>query len=230
MAEQVVPGLYRIGFGGINAYLLGAGEPTLVDTGLPKRQRAVGAALKEAGLRLKDLRHIAITHYHVDHIGNVAALAKPSGAAVYVHASDAAVLREGKEAPRPTFVGIERALMPVIRPIAPRRAAPAPVHREISDGEELPGGLRVVHTPGHTGGHVSFFWPERGGVLFVGDAAWNWVGRLTLPYSFEDLQGVKASLRKIAALNFEIAVFGHGRVIRGGAAARFRRLVERVAR
>ena len=55
------------------------------------------------------------------------------------------------------------------------------------------------------------------------------MGRLSLPMSFEDLGTAKASLRKIAQLEFEAAVFGHGPPITGKAAAKFRTLVERHA-
>jgi glyoxylase-like metal-dependent hydrolase (beta-lactamase superfamily II) len=114
--------------------------------------------------------------------------------------------------------------------LVPSAAEPAPVARELHDGDELPvAGVKVVHTPGHTPGHVSFLWPAHGGVLFVGDAAADLLGRLSLPTSFEDLARVKQSLGKIAELDFEHAVFGHGTPIKGKANARFRRLVEQQA-
>jgi glyoxylase-like metal-dependent hydrolase (beta-lactamase superfamily II) len=228
--QQVVPGVHRIGLGFVNAFLIGNGDTVLFDTGVPKRAGKIATALERAGTRLADVRHIAITHYHVDHVGSLAAvLAAAPDATVYVHPDDAEVVRTGRAAPQPTITGPEKLLAPLFR-FFPDKADPAPVHREVKDGEEVANGLRVVHTPGHTPGHVCYLWPEHGGVLIVGDAAFNVMGRLTLPMSFEDLPTAKQSLRRIAELDFEVAVFGHGPPIKGRAAARFRTLVEQKAR
>ena len=87
----------------------------------------------------------------------------------------------------------------------------------------------MIHTPGHTPGHVSLLLQRDGGVLFVGDAAANLLGRLGRPFVSTDPAAVAASAARLAALDFEIAVFGHGTAIRGGAALRFRRFVDRLA-
>jgi glyoxylase-like metal-dependent hydrolase (beta-lactamase superfamily II) len=85
-----------------------------------------------------------------------------------------------------------------------------------------------VHTPGHTAGHLALLLPRAGGVLFVGDAAANrrHVGLSPLN---EDLVGSGASLAKLARLDFDTALFAHGRPLRGGASAAFRELVARSA-
>jgi glyoxylase-like metal-dependent hydrolase (beta-lactamase superfamily II) len=228
-SEEVLPGLWRIGLTGVNAFLVAGDEPTLIDTGLPKRTGKIVDAIRSAGKRPEDVRHIAITHYHVDHVGSLAAMQQATDAQVAVHPIDADVVRRGIEAPRPTITGPEKLLSPLFA-LFPRKADPAQVHHELKDGEELQNGLRVVHTPGHTPGHASFLWPEHGGVLIVGDAAFNLFGRLTAPMSFEDLPTAKQSLRRIAELDFDTAVFGHGAPIKGKAAARFRVLVEQKAR
>jgi glyoxylase-like metal-dependent hydrolase (beta-lactamase superfamily II) len=109
----------------------------------------------------------------------------------------------------------------------------APVDVEVADGEELAvaGGIRAVHTPGHTPGHLSFLLPRGGGVLFAGDAAANII-RLGLPIGMftADREQAKESIRKLASLEFEVACFGHGRVLKGEANLRFRRLAEKLAR
>ena len=102
------------------------------------------------------------------------------------------------------------------------RAEPIAVEHEVGDGEELPfAGLRAVHTPGHTAGHLALLLPRDGGVLFVGDAASN-MTRLDMGPIFEDPTEGRRSLAKLAALEFEVACFSHGRPIRARAAARFR--------
>ena len=90
------------------------------------------------------------------------------------------------------------------------------------DGETLPfAGLKAVHTPGHTAGHLALWLPRDGGVLFVGDAATNF-GRLSWGPIYEDVDQGRESLAKLAALDFQVAAFSHGRTIRARAGERFR--------
>ena len=89
-------------------------------------------------------------------------------------------------------------------------------------------GLRALHTPGHTAGHLALLLPREGGVLFVGDAAAN-LRRPALSTLNEDLTEGRRSLEKLAALEFEVACFAHGRTIRHGASSAFRELARRLA-
>jgi glyoxylase-like metal-dependent hydrolase (beta-lactamase superfamily II) len=76
---------------------------------------------------------------------------------------------------------------------------------------------------------MSFLWPEEGGVLFAGDVAVHLLGlRESLVHA--DREQATASLARLAALDFEVAVFGHGPPITRRAATRFRTLVEKLAR
>jgi glyoxylase-like metal-dependent hydrolase (beta-lactamase superfamily II) len=102
------------------------------------------------------------------------------------------------------------------------RGEPIAVEHEVNDGETLPyAGLRAVHTPGHTAGHLALLLPRDGGVLFVGDAATNFA-RLSWGPIYEDVNEGRASLARLAALDFEVAAFAHGRAIRAHAGERFR--------
>ncbi len=97
------------------------------------------------------------------------------------------------------------------------------IDRHIADGETLPiaGGLQVVHAPGHCAGQVALLWQgER--LLIAGDVGMNIIG-LGDPVGFESLKEGRRSQRKLAALRFDAAVFGHGRAIRSGASERLRR-------
>jgi glyoxylase-like metal-dependent hydrolase (beta-lactamase superfamily II) len=227
--EEIVPGIYGIGFGYVNAFLVADDTVTLVDSGIPKKAPKLRRALAEAspGRRLSN---VVITHHHMDHVGSLGAIA-PEGVTVWAHPLDAGVIRgEAKPAPAPRN-GFERIGVKVADRLVPT-APPARVDREISDGQEIPiaGGLTAFHTPGHTAGHVSYLMPSKR-VLFVGDAAANLLGRLGPPFGIysEDHDAVRKSIAKIAALDFDIACFGHGRVLKGSAAAKFRTLADKVA-
>ena len=78
----------------------------------------------------------------------------------------------------------------------------------------------MVHTPGHTAGHVSLLWKKDRGLLFTGDAATNMMG-LSYTFGYNDVAAGKSSLTKLAGFEFEAAVFGHGKPILDGASSRF---------
>jgi glyoxylase-like metal-dependent hydrolase (beta-lactamase superfamily II) len=89
---------------------------------------------------------------------------------------------------------------------------PVEVDIPIKDGEELPimGGIKVIHTPGHTPGCLSFLLPKEG-VVIVGDLL-SHGSALRLPAKdfTVDLKGEIESIGKLASLDFNIICFGHG--------------------
>jgi glyoxylase-like metal-dependent hydrolase (beta-lactamase superfamily II) len=213
--EEIAPGVYALGLGYVNAFFIADDGLTLVDSGLPRRG--------------DNIKHIALTHHHADHVGSLAALAGRTGAATYIHPIDARITRGDAKRPGPqTLLG--RVLFPLINLTRASRPEPFAVANEVTDGQELPiaGGVKVIHTPGHTAGHVSYL---RQRVLFAGDAAAN-IGRLGAPIGFftEDTAEAKRSIRKLAELDFDIACFGHGKVLKGSANTSFRQLVERLSK
>lgn len=224
--KQIAPDVYAVSLGVVNAFLIDRDGLTLVDTGTPGSEGKILAAVAELGKQPSDIRHILVTHCHVDHSGSLAALKQATGAPAYMHPLDATMIREGKAAramhPAP---GLLPALMVrlFIRS-APTMVAPAAVDHEVHDGDELPiaGGIRAIHTPGHCAGQLAFLWPHHGGLLFAADNASHMLG-LGLSIVYENLDEGKRSLGKLAALEFEAACFGHGRAISAGASARFRR-------
>ncbi len=237
MTEQVLPGVYAIKIRGgyVNAYLIAEDEVTLVDSGLPKQAKKILRAVRDAGRAIEDLKHIAITHHHTDHAGSLAALVEATGASVYVHPLDAPIVRGEQDIPGPNPGSkMGKVLGPAVMRLIPKRLPELKIDREVADGDDLAiaGGMTAVHTPGHTAGHLSYLWPRNGGVLFAGDAATLWFGGVGPPFGMftEDMAQAKESIRKIAALEFGSACFGHGGVLRGKAHAAFRRYVEKLAR
>lgn len=231
-AQEIVPGLYRIPIlGGYTAafLLVSDGEVVLVDSGVRRQAPRILCAIARTGRKPEEITSIIVTHAHADHVGSLGPLAEATRARVAVHPEDAGVVRTGGplRIGRGTTTG-SRILMAVVSPFVPRRVPPARVDREISDGEALPGGLRVLHTPGHTPGHVSLLWERHGGVLIGGDAAGAPMGRPSLPIVAVDMDAMRASIARLATLEFETACFTHGKPIVGGASATFRRFAERL--
>ena len=226
-AKPIVPGVYQLSLGVVNAFLLASDDGvTVIDTGMPGHAEVILAAVREIGRHHNELRHILVTHCHEDHAGSLAELKERTGATVSMHPVDAAMVRAGKSLrPLHPAPGVINGLIfgMLIRRASDSIAA-AQIDREVSDGDELPlaGGLSAVHVPGHCAGQLAFLWPQQGGVLFAADACANAFG-LSLSPGYEDLDQGRRSLQKLAGLDFEVACFGHGRPIRTGAAERFRR-------
>lgn len=233
MTDHPAPGVRTLGLRVSQAYLVDLDDRLLlVDAGVPGNAARILAAIRDAGRSPADLGSIAVTHQHADHAGSVAAVARATGAEVHVHALDAPPLRDGRAPVTGTLVGPLGRLGDLGSAFVPRAPLDAaPIARELADGDRIggPAGLRVLHTPGHTPGHVSLLLERDGGTLFVGDAASNLLGRLGRPIVAADWAAVARSAALIASLDFEVALFGHGPAIRGGAVARFRRLAERLA-
>jgi len=234
--EEIVSGVYGLRILYVNAFLLADEDGiTLIDSGLANRKETFLRALSELRRSPDELKHIALTHHHTDHTGNLAALVKASGAEVWVHPLEAPIVRG--EVPLP-WSNPKSTMLKMLWPVVGRLSiynslAPAQVDHEVADGQGLPmaGGMKAVHTPGHTAGHMCYLVQRHGGVLFVGDAATNILGlRPPLGMSTLDMAQAKDSIRKLAALEFEVACFGHGRVLKEQANLKFRRLAEKLAR
>ncbi|MFQ5595531.1 MAG: MBL fold metallo-hydrolase, partial [Anaerolineae bacterium] len=223
--KQLVPGLYTIPLGPVNAFLIDSDELTLIDTGYGKDAEKILEAVRSVGRQPGDVQHILVTHCHPDHAGSLAKLKQVTGAPAYMHPADAAIVRTGKVPPhlKPAPGLINNILFRVLIGFGPAEYDAAEIEHEVQDGDELTvaGGIRAIHVPGHCAGQLAFLWPEHGGVLFAADAASNMLG-FGYSLGYEDIEEGKRSLAKIAALDFEIACFGHGKAIVQGASSRFR--------
>jgi len=233
--ETIADGVHRISLGFVSAYLIEGDEGlALVDCGERDHGGTIADALMWLGRTAGEIRQILVTHHHPDHTGSLAELARVSAAPVYVHAADVPYVQGERRWPgfhRTNAAG--RLLGPVLARFQPDRPIPVPVDHELVDGDRLAiaGGITMLHTPGHTPGHTAFLLPRDGGVLLAGDAAIN-IGRLRsaghwLAITTQDRDAAAASFRRLAALDFQVAAFGHGAPIRTGAAAHFRRAAAR---
>jgi glyoxylase-like metal-dependent hydrolase (beta-lactamase superfamily II) len=241
MAERVISNVWRLrlSMGYTNAYLLVSDDGvTLVDSGTKGQQGNILEGVSATGRTPADLKHILITHHHTDHTGSLASLVETTGAKAYVHPLDAPITRgdEPVAGPNPD-VRMGWMLKPLLMRLQPSRMPPVAIEREVVDGDELAiaGGVTVIHTPGHTAGHVSYFWPQSGGVLFAGDAAGK-LGSLGPPVGglgsmfTDDPEQAKESFRKLSELEFDTVCMGHGGVLTPQAHVAFRRAVEKMAR
>jgi glyoxylase-like metal-dependent hydrolase (beta-lactamase superfamily II) len=216
----VIPDLYCLDLRMVNVYLwTGPGGPSLIDTGLPGTVTKLLAALRRQGVEPADLQRILITHGDLDHIGGLKALKQLSPARVCCHAAEVPFVRDGALKPvgpglmglltRPGFLLLHRLYRPGV----------ARVEEIVIEGHVTPEGFTVLHTPGHSPGHMAL-WHQARGILIAGDALNNRGGRLHLPPDIATPKPAMAreSLVKLSKLTYEVACFGHGPPIVGGAA------------
>ena len=219
--KQITNRLYQLSLGAVNVFVIEDDGLTLVDTGLPGSTDQLYTALRQAGKNPADIKRIILTHLHTDHSGNAAAIQRQTGARVYAHHTDAQLLEQGVSGrPLTLTPGLLNQLIYKVVIKGPLTSvAPVAVDEKLSDGDVIPllGGIQVVHTPGHSAGHMALLLPSEG-VLIAADMCSHVLG---LAYStlYEDQALARQSILKAAALSFDTAVFGHGRPLRGQANA-----------
>ncbi len=207
--KLLAEGLYQLrGFPphAINAYLMGG---VLVDAG----------TRFDSGNILRQLRgfHVsahALTHAHPDHQGASHRVCQARNIPLWCGAHDA------DAAENPALILARLPKHWINRTFAPLAVGPAQiVSRRLREGDEV-GGFRVLETPGHCAGHVSY-WREADRTLVIGDVLARFPGangRPTLrepPHFFScDPAENRRSARRLAALNPDLVCFGHGPPLR----------------
>jgi glyoxylase-like metal-dependent hydrolase (beta-lactamase superfamily II) len=221
--DRVADGVYRLGTEWVGWYLCQSdGQVTVVDCGFPGYFEQLPRGLSELGLSLDAVAAIVLTHYHGDHVGAAERIRTETGAPVFAPAGDVDGVAGVAKVPTPggmlASLWRPRMMRFIAHATANGGARQIPVSdvRGYDDGERLgvPGGLRAVHTPGHTGGHCSLLAADHG-VLFAGDAltAASFLtgesGVRVHPFN-EDAGRARESLENLEALPADVVVFGHG--------------------
>ncbi|MFQ5426517.1 MAG: MBL fold metallo-hydrolase [Gaiellales bacterium] len=204
-----------------HCYLLDGGdEAVLVDCGMGTASgfERVTANIREAGVEPADLTRLFLTHYHTDHAGGASVYRRELGLRVATGAETAAALESGDHQAT-AFAAAQAA---GIFPDGYSYDA-CPVDDALEDGDERTVGrltARYLSTPGHCGGHGSYL--VTGGdrlYLLAGDAVFAG-GKLFLQAIPDcDLQASLATVRRLAELEFEALLPGHGAIALTGGRA-----------
>ena len=231
---ELAPGVHSIGQrkgGRSHAFLFVHGkELTLVDTLFDTDAHVVLRYMRGIGRAPSELKHIVLTHAHRSHLGGLATLKRLSGATVHAHEWEADI------------IGGQRSAQPVtLRPVRPIRTYPhriglvlgrpkhvaCPVDQPARHDDAI-GPLQVLHTPGHSPGHLALHSPEQR-VLLAGDAIATW------PELHAGWRGWilnerqhQRSMSALARLEAKVVGVGHGEAITQDTADCVHALAERV--
>lgn len=159
-----------------SAYLLPE-RGVLVDPGPPGDDawRELRAGLRSVGEALDAVDHVVATHWHADHVGLTTRVAAAADATIHMHERDAPLLADYEAARERRLRRDEATMLSWGVPDDVAAAvvdgdAPSPLPAETpvethADGDAVAGGT-VLHTPGHTEGHLALSVDDD---LFVGD-------------------------------------------------------------
>jgi glyoxylase-like metal-dependent hydrolase (beta-lactamase superfamily II) len=223
---ELTPGVYFLRFPIGHAYLCQDPDGlTLIDTSIPGSAPQIATAIRAIGHDLADVRRLMLTHFHADHAGSAAEIATWGDIEVCAHHADAPSIRGEAPGPPPDLADWERPIFDhVSRQLPGIPPAPVRIDRELADGDELGfgGGAVVVAAPGHTPGSVALYLPGSH-ALFAGDTvASRPNGQVMMGVFNADRAEAAASFCRLAALDAEIACFGHGEPVTRNAAAQLR--------
>lgn len=225
VAEELEPGLRRIvapnpspmTYRGTNTYLVGTTDLAVIDPGpdSPAHLEAIQNAVAPG----QTVRHIIVTHTHIDHAPLARPLARATGAPVRAfgdaRAGRSAVMQElansgligGGE-------GIDTRFLP---------------DANLADGDVVRGSdwqLEILHTPGHLGNHIAL---ALGDACFTADHVMGWASSLVSPPD-GDLTDFMASCRRLRARSWRVFYPGHGAPVDDPAARMDWLIAHRMAR
>ncbi len=188
-------------FPSANMVLIRSSRPVLIDSGFGSDIAATEVMLQEVGVPPQSLTLIANTHYHCDHVGGNHALQQRYNLSVAAHRWDMAMVNQrDREACSAEWLN---------QPIESYQ-----VNIPLSDGDEIDAGdvkLQVIHTPGHTLGHLAYYEPHAqilicGDTFHRDDVAWLNVFREGAGV----IQRMQDTLDRLARLPLRYAFSGHG--------------------
>lgn len=187
----------------------------VIDSSLEPRPGKFFELLKRTNVNPRDFTSIIVTHTHPDHVTGLAAVKQ--------ELAQAKVAAHEIEAP---YIS-KQAIYEGPPGKATQKHTPVPIDVRLRDGQAYEG-FEILHTPGHTLGHISLYDRERR-LLIAGDAVRTEAGLSPMEDQFNiDPRQHRESIRRLARLDVETLVCGHGPPMASGAGRQLADLVARL--
>ncbi|MDF1538148.1 MAG: MBL fold metallo-hydrolase [Candidatus Thorarchaeota archaeon] len=202
MFDLVVPGVYIFvsrSFDSNIGFLDSGSSRVLIDAGTGVYSNQLESALEQVGSSLGSITDVLLTHSHVDHIGGVVPLLKEASPKIHLHKVEADMINSGD---------MSLTLGQTFGADIP----PMNIEGVLEEGDVLEFGnlkVKVMHTPGHSGGSACYHLEEEG-VVYTGDTMFSGgsFGRVDFPTG--DPRKIVESLGRLANLDhFNTALPGH---------------------
>ncbi|TGE31273.1 MBL fold metallo-hydrolase [Desulfosporosinus sp. Sb-LF] len=196
----VTDGIHMVeGVKGAHVYLVTGSQLFLIDTGLPGQEHRICDYLRANGIEPCALDGIVITHYDVDHVGSIVAMQQLAKCPIYAHTIEIPYVLGQKKR-----IGIKRWLPLATRPYG-KLISPTNLRSLVN--AELFKDWEIIHTPGHTPGHIVLY---RNGVAIVGDLFQGGEIRLAPSYFTWDIDKLKESAQAVIERPLRWILPGHG--------------------
>jgi len=225
---EIISGIHQVDGVNANCFIVVRESLTIIDTGLPGNGgKILDYITGELGRSPSEIRSIILTHAHIDHIGSVAKIKKAAPAAKVAGHSEETGQGSGKR-PIPPPEGITGRLLRIVNAII-RRVFLKP-DTLLEDGDRIDG-LVCIHLPGHTSGSLGLL-DEATRTLFAGDILRYDGTTLTEgpANATLDIDQEQESVRRIAGLDFDVLLIGHGLPLRARAGETVRMFAETLPR
>jgi glyoxylase-like metal-dependent hydrolase (beta-lactamase superfamily II) len=201
----------------------------LVDAGVVGTAGAIREAAEKRFGRDSRPSQIILTHAHFDHVGSLEKLSEFWDVPIYAHLQEFPFLT-GQKCYPPANPRAGGGLMALLSPLYPRY--PIDVSErllQLPPDTSVPGmpGWLWIHTPGHSPGHVSL-WREADRTLIAGDAFITTAQESAYAvltqrpemhgppkYFTSDWPSAADSVRRLAMLDPDLVITGHGPAMRG---------------
>ncbi|MGD9533993.1 MAG: MBL fold metallo-hydrolase [Candidatus Nitrosocosmicus sp.] len=193
---------------------------TLIDPGFLSQLPMLEKYLQDIGYEIKNVKQIILTHVHVDHAQAANEVKKKSGARIYSHWIEARYLAHnppymGPPSTQETIKKLEKLGVSVellSREYGTLEVEPISVDEQVSDGDMI-GSLKVIHTPGHTPGHISLYY-EKDKLLLGADSIYKKVFGaegmyISAPQVSMDPTTAIVSAQRLSRVNFEKLLMAH---------------------
>ena len=226
---EIIEGIHRVdeasnNIAHSNVYLIINGKELLiVDTGTPGNAKKIVAYIQKINHQPAEVSTILLTHYHLDHTGSVKDLKDLTNAKIAASAEDKDYISGTKPYPKPKNI-LMRAASSFIK------VAPVNVDITLRDGDKIEG-LTVIDASGHTPGSIFLYDPKRK-VLFGGDTLRLDGSKVVAgpkQYVWDETKE-QQSIAKLAGLDFDVMLPGHGDVLEANASNAVKEYLNSIAK